>query len=363
MNFEIINLLITVFLPILSYFIFSQIDYSNILKIRDFILSIWLTLIVLFIFSEYYNAYDFYFLSWGFIIGILILNSIHEMYNSDNLEKFLGYFDLLFYSCMKIIFYTRFYIIILTLISINAIGLLVPESKEIKLIILLIGFLYHFITQSKNVFNCKSFKETKAHLQFNFSEDSKYDIDDFFNYKTVNLLIYVEDRYFLDRENIYSTIYLMIANKFKKINEIEYKNKIKSKMNNGVQLANLKNLIKKIYAAIKNKKYLIRGYSNIEQQLIRTQVMLPDSYKYTIRRKIFVEYIYTYLFFKAIKKQNKRYNRYNKLSLKKKIIESYFENIFNLEPIDDNFNEVIEKIHNQSGISKVKLYLISRNIS
>jgi hypothetical protein len=317
MNFEIINLLITVFLPLLSYFIFSQIDYSNILKIRDFILSIWLTLIVLFIFSEYYNAYEFYFLSWIFTIGILILNSIHEMYNSDDLEKFLGYFDLLFYSGMKIIFYTRFYIIILTLISINVTGLLVPGNKEIKLIILLIGFLYHFITQSKNVFNCKSFEETKAHLEFDFSEDNKRDIEYFFNFKAVNLLIHVEDRYFLDRDNIYFTIFLMITNKLKKIKEIEYKDKIKSKMDNGVQLANLKKLIKKIYAAIKNKKYLIRGYSNIEQQLIRTQVMLPDSYKYTIRRKIFVEYVYTYLFFKAIKKQNIRYNRYNKRFLKK----------------------------------------------
>lgn len=55
---------------------------------------------------------------------------------------------------------------------------------------------------------------------------------------------------------------------------------------------------------VKNR---LRGYSTIEMQVIRTLGLQQGSYKHTFRRKIY-EFVYSYIFFKSLKKYLKKSN-------------------------------------------------------
>lgn len=64
-------------------------------------------------------------------------------------------------------------------------------------------------------------------------------------------------------------------------------------------------------------KNLNRGYSTIEQQIIRNVAMEDNTYRYTARRKNYIEKIYLYYFVKAVCKRKARSLTSNKIIRRK----------------------------------------------
>ena len=57
--------------------------------------------------------------------------------------------------------------------------------------------------------------------------------------------------------------------------------------------------LKKMFNKLIRVKYFIRGYSTLQQQIVRRTIMYPYSYNYLFRRKIFIENVYIRYFIKA----------------------------------------------------------------
>lgn len=92
-------------------------------------------------------------------------------------------------------------------------------------------------------------------------------------------MIYCEDKNIFERKE---THFFLIDIKMK----LKKGNMFKGKIKNNTDTSYIKNYL--------------RGYSTIEQQLVRQYSMRSYSYRYTFRRKIFMDWIYTPLFCKAI---------------------------------------------------------------
>jgi len=313
-------------------------------------MGFWSLIIVMFLFSQKYDILSNTYIYLGISLIALFLKGINEIYMSDDLEKFLGTIELLIFSIKKIIFYLRYYVIFSTFLVLEISKWLLGNNYYVSISILCLGALYHIISQSKNSFYCESFVKLKEKLSFNFNIECEENVKSFFELECVKFFLFVEDKYFLQRKKVYSTIPIILKYKIKlSINKLKgQRNKYKFKNFNNIKKA------KKC-----NQVNLWRGYSNIEQQLVRTQVMVDNSYKYKYRRKIFVEYTYTSLFFKAIRNQNKKYHRDNELILKREIVKSYFNLIYgislkNLNPIP--IDDLINKMNEQSDKDIKALY-------
>lgn len=191
----------------------------------------------------------------------------------------------------------------------------------------LIIYLYTINKISFNKFNTLSFNEIIDKMENiisfkNYNHD--YRLEDF-----VKILSWYEDKSFFDRKNDYNLFnYSFIKYKFYRVFNRRV-NKIYNIKIIGIILKYLitifivifkifrnifykfKNIFILIYKIIKKKKKIysirsiIRGYSTIEMQLLRT-LALKDGYNCTIQRK-FYEVIYTNVFFKSLKNTYKYY--------------------------------------------------------
>ncbi|SFH95160.1 hypothetical protein SAMN04489868_1791, partial [Pisciglobus halotolerans] len=97
-----------------------------------------------------------------------------------------------------------------------------------------------------------------------------------------------------------------------------------------------------------------RGYSTIEMQHIRVNVMNPNSFDYVIRRKIFVEGIYTYFYFCSWKRfilrmKGKDYNSELIITyIKVMTLKSYYMDKAILDnPID--YDDLVNKFSSRLG--------------
>ncbi|CAC9801273.1 hypothetical protein [Enterococcus faecalis] len=110
----------------------------------------------------------------------------------------------------------------------------------------------------------------------------------------------------------------------------------------------------------KKRKYF-RGYSTIEQQLIRQFSMAPYSYRYTIRRKLFNDWVYTPLFCKAICNRKSRVYGKKKKRIARKELMWNLKYIFLIQYLTiilktpSNLKELIEEMSKQSRVS-VEVY-------
>lgn len=207
----------------------------------------------------------------------------------------------------------------------------------------LIIYLYTINKISFNKFNTLSFNEIidkmESILSFkNYEHD--YRLDDF-----IQILSWYEDRSFLARKNNYNLFnFSFIKYKFNRVFNRRV-NKIYNIKIIGIILKYivtiliiiikiLRNIVYKIrnigivfYKIIRKKRKLysirsiIRGYSTIEMQLLRT-LALKDGYENTIQRK-FYEIIYTDVFFKSLKNTYKYYYYGNLKEYKYYLLELY----------------------------------------
>lgn len=108
----------------------------------------------------------------------------------------------------------------------------------------------------------------------------------------------------------------------------------------------------------KFKKYN-RGYSTIEKQVIRNIVMKPNTYRYTCRRKNFIEKIYLKYLFKALcarkarslthnKSKRKIFRKILSTNLKYHFIAYHYREILN-NPT--NVEELLRQMNKQSRVS------------
>lgn len=158
----------------------------------------------------------------------------------------------------------------------------------------------------------------------------------------IQMLTEIEDKTFLIRENSYTSI---------SFESLMYKiNKSDSQIQKTYEIKTLKTLdkvkyIKKNFFKIvklavkileimvkaiifKNgiKKFIKRGYSTIEMQLMR-QLAIETGYQKVYRRKIY-EFLYTHMFFRSLD-QKRKYNNYQEhiQTYKKRIAYVYFKKV------------------------------------
>lgn len=207
----------------------------------------------------------------------------------------------------------------------------------------LVIYLYTINKISFNKFNTLSFNEIvdkmESILSFkNYEHD--YRLEEF-----IQILSWYEDRSFLARKNNYNLFnFSFIRYKFNRVFNRRV-NKIYNIKIIGIILKYIvtiliiifkifRNIIYKIrnigiviYKIIRKKRKLysirsiIRGYSTIEMQLLRT-LALKDGYENTIQRK-FYEIIYTDVFFKSLKNTYKYYYYGNLNEYKYYLLELY----------------------------------------
>jgi hypothetical protein len=125
------------------------------------------------------------------------------------------------------------------------------------------------------------------------------------------------------------------------------------------------NLFLRFVSGLKNRniKKLIRGYSTIEMQLVRTLAVTSGYDNSIFQRKIY-EWIYSYLFFKSLKK-NYIYFKYNNVKeYKNYLLYLYLKvapvkiNGFKYDNIDKLYGET-----NYENITKEQFYIYTLGLS
>ncbi|MBT2605635.1 hypothetical protein J7E55_21885 [Bacillus sp. ISL-53] len=237
----------------------------------------------------------------SFAGGISFLSS---NINSDNhfiIEKELPIFSLFLYSILSWLSLIKMHIWILAIISTylvdfwlsNATTFFLTEYKEwILIILILVFFVLHYIKIIVDYFDFFDFndlynelKETNPSSQINEE-----------NIDLISFLCFMEDKNLLYRKKSH-------------ISWFDIKNRKKPTFLYDITLNDTK---ENWYKSLIHK--YARGYATLEQQLSRNIVLKPNSYRYFVRRKIFIELIYTYFFIKALsyKTSSIAYNRRKK---------------------------------------------------
>lgn len=212
--------------------------------------------------------------------------------------------------------------------------------------------LLHLFSNAVDTFDMISFVDTRDKIlkySNKYFEDIKLGILKKDITQSLSFIIHMEDKdYFTRKSHIFSILIILKRKKFYKCHIIAFKEKYLSfkKYKNESKEKNIKRnfkelllrhfmLLKRIFnwLIIKFKQFL-RGYSTPQTQFIRTNSLSENSYKYTVRRKIFSEIIYTTLFFSAwerfIRKNLGLSKEDAKLYAKTKLLLAYFydEDIF-----------------------------------
>ncbi|MGR7910644.1 hypothetical protein ACU64V_14620 [Lysinibacillus capsici] len=301
------------------------------------------------------------------LIGILA-GGIIFLHDKDNdLEKELGLHHLLFYYSFAWIFLNKTYIWIfccITIIFLNTkFSLLTSlyqnkwinlEHEHLIIFIILIFALYQYSKVAISFFDFYNFQDAVNHLKIclfhdgiqrtnNFNKSIYNEIDQ--KIDLLSFVLFMEDKNMFLRNKPYPTIYRdFFCSKFSNERQIHFPN---ISFNNK-------------YTGFKKLKRYARGYATIEQQFLRQRVLKDNSYRYKIRRKLFIEYLYCEFFFKAIckrksmtysrkKKTNKKIAKKLRKNLKYHFLISYF-----LEVLKNpkNEEELLTNMSKNSRVSK-----------
>lgn len=268
---------------------------------KKYIIMNYMTIILLGVVNNITYNKNSLFLMLILIIFFTILSGINLIYSGGTLEKELGYFRLVWYSFWKLFFEAKTYIYFILIIKLCliesidiSVGIVELEySKQILNIVNIIFFLFlHLVVDIKDRFDYFDFYKMSNELDGIESKNNNYINDD--TLEMLGFLVYVEDRDFFRRRKFKFSITRVIERK------IFYENFI-SKF-----LKKIKTLRINSFRGILNRLRMLigcnlRGYSTIEQQVIRRVVMKPYSYDYTLRRKVFIESIYLKNFIEAYK--------------------------------------------------------------
>lgn len=337
-NFSDWVALLTLLLSIILTFLGLQDDSKNKQQRLKFILSNYAITTLLVVYVDRHN--EFLFGLFLLLILFFLLGGLFYSVNEEfELEKELKMMSFLGYSAWAWFFLTSNYILYFSIVVIY-VAILMDMSLYILLIILGAAFVFQYLSVVKDYFDINYFHQTLNSLkEFNLNQSvNEKNIDDLFESSQLDLVaffVYSEDKYFFDRKKSHITISNLIKSNF--FSSLFARKKTREKLGK------------------KFKKYY-RGYSTIEQQIIRQYAMSENSYRYKLRRKIFFEWMYTSYFIKSMcNRKSKVYGR-NKKDAKKKLIGNlkimfvyhYFINIL------ENPKDKSELIKNMSRQSSVK---------
>lgn len=289
-----------------STIIFFGINKKNV-RSKEFrltnILILYVAFYLIFIFNN--GELSLLLLSLSTLAGSIILLKDEN----NNLENELNVIQLSIYNIFSWFFLSKNYILWVLYFSLS----FVSNNSNTLFITLIIFFalLYHYTSIAKDFFDFYQFQHISEKLGLNSKEENNNrDI----NLDLLSFLMFMEDKNMFNKKRIF--YYKQKA---------EYNEAFPSDFKFNDPTSNFKETIKKFK----------RGYSNIEQQYIRSFALKDYSYRYLWRRKIFVEYIYKYFFKKAVcrrralsypgsYKQKKKIHQDLKNNLKYFFLTSYY---------------------------------------
>lgn len=272
--------------------------------------------------------------------------------SNQEMEKELNHFQLLFYSSLATFFMTFQSIQVVFVLFLLLLRQILDVSDSTVYILIGIIMIIHYTIVNKDFFGFYDFKLTinkwKQNYTLNISRDN---LDK--EIELMTFVLYMEDKNFIYRKKPY----LQPKELFNKFLE---KFKSKSKNNNRILFRKLRDFSGKKSGTVRCFKKYIRGYSTIEQQFIRQFALKDYSYRYTFRRKIFIERIYLAYLLKAMKirksrslsrnpKKRKQLQEQFRLPMKIYLLCCYFELVMK-HP--DNIETLINKLQDQSRLNK-----------
>lgn len=331
--------LLTLLVSIILTFLGLQDDSKNKQQQLKVILSNYAITTVLVFYVVRHNHFLF-----GLFLLLILFFLLGGLFYSVNeeleLEKELKMVSFLGYSAWAWFFLTSNYILYFSIALIYG-AILMDMPLFILLIILGTALIFQYISVVKDYFDINSFKRTLASLkEFNLNQSvNEKNIDDLFERSQLDLVaffVYSEDKHFFDRKKSHITINNLIKSNF--FSSLFAHKKTREKLGK------------------KFKKYF-RGYSTIEQQIIRQYAMSDNSYRYKLRRKIFFEWIYTSYFIKAmINRKSKVYGRKKKDAKKKLIwnlkIMFVYHYYINILKNPKNKSELTKNMSRQSSLEQ-----------
>lgn len=282
-----------------------------------------------------------------FTIGILLLFFVigglsYSINDQFDLEKELNIPQLLLYSSFSWFFITSNYFFIFSIILTHLLIYILNISYSLSLVIICFSLIAQYLSIVKDYFGINSYKETLSKLKnINLGVKNNKHAEDIFEEDFLNdklelvaFVLYVEDRFLFDRKQCHISFTNILNSKR---DPVIFKDKINYEQRT------------------KFEKYK-RGYSTIEQQLIRQYSISDQAYRYKYRRKIFFDWLYTPLFSKAICLRKSRVYGKKKNIAKKELIwnlkliflYNYFVNVLK------NPKDTGELITNMSQQSRVE---------
>lgn len=252
-----------------------------------------------FLFAVLRIVFGFSFYIIYIIFGVLsFLASLNVLEKSCKIEKSLGRYELLIFSFIKWFFFTKFYIFI----SVSILSYTITAVWYNNLILigtLIIGLVFHQISFTKDYFGYQNFDFLMAKLKGASTLFENEDVELEEIKELLAFIVYMEDKDFFERKDLNNSVKLIYDRK-----KDEYIENLKEERLGVLHPEKIKAYWKKYW----------RGFSTLEMQVVRTTVLKNDSYQYTFRRKMLIEYVYSKFMYKAMKRYIRRYNitMYNK---------------------------------------------------
>ncbi|PIC94995.1 hypothetical protein CSV69_13735 [Sporosarcina sp. P26b] len=236
----------------------------------------------------------------SFAGGISFLSSNLHSGNHLTVEKELPIVWLFLYSILAWLSLIKMHIWILAIFTTYIVSFLLSNETTLSLyqykewiliIIILVFFFLHYLKTLVDYFDFYDFKYFYNILEIDSLNQITED-----NIDLISFLCFMEDKNLLYRKESHVSLF-------------DIENRKKPTFLNDIKLNDTK---ENWFKSFKHK--YARGYSTLEQQLSRKNVLKPNSYRYFFRRKFFIEFIYTYFFIKALSYRDSRiaYNRRNK---------------------------------------------------
>lgn len=305
------------------------------------------------------NNYDeiIVFLMMSIIVILTAINSkLSDEYRYENELHFVS--SIFYYSKLNLI--ARYQVVYFAFLIIYYVFSYFVTSSFTTLIVIFAGIcLIHIylITEDKLIFNDFNTTLQKAGIS---SRNRLYEglTDDFLD--MLIFILYVEDRTFLDRKGpMLSITYVINKLRLKLINYGKFQKRQILKRKNKFTSHNYKQNIERNF-----RKYF-RGYSTLEQQVVRSFALRDWSYQNVFRRKLFIERTYTKYLLKSFKKNRIKLLRrtkesksnYNDIidnSTKVIVLLVYYKKIVK-NPSD--VNHLIQALAKQSRVSNEYLWM------
>lgn len=299
------------------------------------------------------------------------------IFNKDEIIQFLSSFQILKYYFFEVFFTSR-----LEVTYIYGISIIFVSNSTLKIVFTLTFLFIQLLLQIKNNFEVIPFQELYRKQFKNLDKNRIKDEQD--EIIRLSYIIYLEDRDFTVRKSFLFKIHVILLRKYlQSINRYDFGKDyliLDRKLYRRYDLNYIKKdvfsilwyltkSLKKIPSLLTRR--LWRGYGTLPQQVVRVRALKNygtyNSNK--IRRKLFVENIYTSYFYKAMIKRNsqiivndvsirvdksskKDVNELSLLLLRRDILYAYYVNILKSPDCDEELITNMKKFAKTSKSTK-----------